>query len=143
MAADFFDRLVGVWTFEGRSVPDNGEPPRTGDETVVRRGVWAVIESSDGVRFQLGLDPTTGRMVGDFVAWEEPTLWTYDGAVEGDVMTLSSCGPSFDVEGQTTDYEDVWRILSPDERILTGRLKGADGRWRDFTQTRYRRKDPT
>lgn len=57
-------------------------------------------------------------------------------------MTLTARGPSFDVEGETTDYEDVWEILSPDERVLTGRLKGADGQWRDFTRTRYRRKDP-
>lgn len=143
MAADYFDRLVGVWTFEGRSVPDNGEPPRTGDETVTRRGAWAVIESTDGVRFQLTLNQTTGRVTGDFVHWEDATLWTYDGSIEGDVMILASRGPSFDVEGQTTDYEDVWTILSPDERLLTGRLKGADGQWRDFTQTRYRRKDPS
>ncbi len=142
MAPDLFDRLMGVWTFEGRSVPDTGEPPRTGDETVTRRGVWAVIESSDGARFQLAFDPATGRVIGDFVAWHDPALWTCEGVVEGDVMTLSSRGPSFDVEGETTDYEDVWTLLSPDERILTGRLKGVDGQWRDFSQTRYRRKDP-
>lgn len=140
---DFFDRLTGVWTFEGRNIPDDGKPPRTGDETVTRNGAWAVIESTYGVRFQLAFDPASGRVTGDFVAWEDPTLWTYDGVIEGGVMTLAARGPSFDVEGQITDYEDIWEILSPDERVLTGRLKGADGQWRDFTQTRYRRKDPT
>lgn len=143
MAADFFDRLTGDWTFEGRSVPDTGNAPRTGDETVTRRGAWAVIESSDGVRFQLAIDPATGRVTGDFIAWEDPTLRTYAGTIEGDVLTLVSRGPSFDVEGEMTDYEDVWTLLSPDERILTGRLRGADGRWRDFTRTRYHRKART
>ena len=109
---------------------------------MTRNGVWTVIESADGARFQLALDPATGRVTGDFVHREDPTLWTYDGVIEGDVMTLTARGPSFDVEGETTDYEDVWEILSPDERVLTGRFKGVDGQWRDFTRTRYRRKDP-
>lgn len=65
--ADVFDRLVGVWTFEGHSLPDDGKPPRTGEETITRHGVWTVIESSDGARFQLALDPATGRVAGDFV----------------------------------------------------------------------------
>ena len=47
---------------------------------------------------------------------------------------------SVSTEGETTDYEDVMEIISPDERVLTGRMKGKDGSWRDFAVTRYRRK---
>ncbi|HVL43128.1 MAG TPA: DUF1579 family protein [Brevundimonas sp.] len=140
MNTDWLDQLVGEWTFEGRSVPDNPARRRTGAETVTRRGAWIVIESSDGVRFQLALDPATGRATGDFVSWEEPHLWTYDGAVEDGRLHMRSRGPSFDVEGEETDYDDVFEILSPDERRLTGRLVGQDGQWRDFTVTDYRRK---
>lgn len=141
MSADWMDRLVGEWTFEGHGVPDNPGQHRTGTETVTRRGVWTVIESSDDARFQLAMNPETGKVVGDFVHWQDASLWTYEGAVEDGRLHLRSRGPSFDVEGEETDYDDVFEILSPDERRLTGRLRGADGQWRDFTVTHYRRKD--
>jgi len=56
--------------------------------------------------------------------------WTYEGRSVPD-----------DAEGQETDYDDVFEILSSDTRRLTGRLVGQDGQWRDFTVTDYRRKD--
>lgn len=143
MSTDWIDQLVGEWTFEGRMVPDNPEHCRTGTETVTRRGVWIIIESSDGARFQLAFDATTGRVTGDFVSWEDPHLWTYDGAIEDGRLHMRSRGPSFDLEGEETDYDDVFEILSPDERRLTGRLLGLDGQWRDFTTTAYRRKEPS
>jgi len=140
MNTDWLDQLIGEWTFEGRTIPDNPDQRRTGTETVIRRGAWIIIESSDDVRFQLAFDPATGKVTGDFLSWEHPNLWTYDGAVEDGLLHMRSRGPSFDVEGEETDYHDVFEILSPDERRLTGRLLGQDGRWRDFTTTIYRRK---
>lgn len=139
MSADFLDRLIGDWTYEGRSLPD-GDHIRTGIETVARRGAWLVIESDHDARFQLAFDPATGRVVGDFVHWDDPTLWLYDGALEGEHLVLHSRGPRMDGTGDLTDYQDVWEILSPDERRLTGRILERDGRWRDFTVTDYRRK---
>jgi hypothetical protein len=140
MSANWLDQLVGEWTFEGRSIPDSPDHRRTGTEIVTRRSAWIVIESSDEVRFQLALDPATGKVTGDFVNWSEPHLWTYDGAVEDGRLHMRSRGPSFDVEGEETDYDDVFEIISSNERRLTGRLRGQDGQWRDFTVTNYRRK---
>lgn len=138
--SDWLDQLIGEWTFDGRTIPDDPSQRRTGAETVTRRGAWIVIESSDDVRFQFAVDPAAGRVTGDFVSWEHPTLWTYDGAVEDGRLHMRSRGPSFDIEGEETDYDDVFEILSPDERRLTGRVLGQDGQWRDFTTTTYRRK---
>ena len=140
MTDAFLDRLIGEWTYEGRSIPDEGQV-RSGTEAVTRRGVWLVIDSSDGARFQLGFDPDTGRVAGDFINWDHPGLWTYDGAVEDDRLALSSRGPRMDGTDGETDYLDVWEILSPDQRRLTGRVLGDDGEWRDFTVTDYRRSD--
>ena len=98
------------------------------------------LSGEDDNRFQLAMDPQTGRVTGDFVHWEHPNLWVYDGRIEDDgKLHLRSRGPSFDGEGET-DYDDVFEILSPDQRRLTGRLVGPDGEWRDFTVTDYRRK---
>lgn len=146
MSTDWLDQLVGDWTFESVSVPDDPQYRRTGTETVARRGAWVVIEptvdgSGDESRFQLALDPKTGRVTGDFVHWAHPTLWTYEGAVEDDgKLHLKSRGPSFDVEGEDADYDDVFEVASPDARSMTSRTTGADGQWRDFMVTTYRRK---
>lgn len=140
MSEDWLDQLVGEWTFEGRSIPDHPDHRRTGTETVTRRGAWIVVESSDGARFQFTLHPATGKVTGDFVNWEDPHLWTYEGAVDGGRLHMRSRGPSFDIEGEETDYDDILEIISADERRLTGRLIGEGGKWRDFTVTNYRRK---
>lgn len=140
MSRNWLDQLVGEWTFEGRTIPDDPAHRRTGTETVTRRGAWIIIESSDDARFQLAFDPATGQVTGDFLNWKHPQLWTYDGAVEDDRLHMRSRGPSFDVEGEETEYDDVFEILSPDTRRLTGRVLGHDGQWRDFTTTTYRRK---
>jgi len=140
MSPRFLDALVGDWIYEGRSLPDN-DHIRKGVETVTRRGAWLVIESDDGARFQLGFNPDTGRVVGDFISWDDPTLWPYDGALEDGRLVLNSRGPRMDGTDDQTDYQDIWEILSPDERRLTGRMLDRDGQWRDFTITDYRRKD--
>lgn len=141
--AEFLDCLLGDWIYESGAFPDDPQYRQTCRETVTRNGVWIVLESSDKARFQLALDPATGRVTGDFIASSDPTLWTYDGLIEGDRMVLSSRGPSFDVEGLMAGYEDVWEIRSPDERTLTGRLKREDDTWRDFLWTRHCREGAT
>lgn len=139
MTQTFMDSLVGHWSFEGRSVQDSGMV-RTGLETVTKRGVWLVMESDDGVRFQLSFNPDTGRFSGDFVSWEYPELWVYEGALEAGRLVLNSRGPRMDGAEGETDYQDIWEITSPDERTLTGRLRDDNGEWRIFTTTSYRRR---
>ena len=138
--SDWLDRLVGDWTWEADSVPSNPDRQRTGIETVTRQGAWVMIDSPDGYRFQLAFDPERDRVTGDFIHLEDPRLWTYDGAPEGDRLVLASRGPRMDGGSGETDYQDVWETVSDDERIMTGRVLGDDGRWSDFTVTRYRRK---
>lgn len=137
---DWLDQMIGEWTFEGRSVPDQPDQVRTGTERITRQGAWIVIEG-EGYRFQLTMDPDAGRASGDFVHWDYPQLWTYDGAVEDDGrLHLKSRGPDMQGSGGETDYDDVFEIISPDERRSVGRMLGPDGVWRDFSRTTYRRK---
>lgn len=60
--------------------------------------------------------------------------------MKGPRLHLRSRGPSLDGDGEDTDYEDVFELLSPDERRLTGRLLDEDGQWRDFMVTTFHRK---
>lgn len=136
---DWLDQLVGEWIYEGRSVPDDPASRHTGVETVTRRGAWIVIEGGD-YRFQLALDPNSGKIVGDFIHWDYPRAWAYDGAVEDGVLHLRSHGPQFDGSEGEADYDDVFEIISADERRTTGRTLGDDGQWAAFCITTYRRK---
>lgn len=139
--SDWLEQMVGDWILEGRSVPDDPAQVRTGVESVARRGAWIVIEG-EGYRFQLATDPATRRVTGDFVHWDHPQLWTYDGAVEADgALHLHSRGPDMSGEGGETDYVDVFEIVSADERRSVGRVRAADGTWRDFSRTTYRRRE--
>lgn len=136
---DWLDQMVGDWTFEGRSVLDDAEQVRTGTERVTRLGAWVVIDG-EGYRFKLAMDPATGRLTGDFVHWEHPYLWTYDGAIEADGrLHLLSHGPDMQGKGSETEYDDIFEIVSPDERRSIGRVKTVNGEWRDFSRTIYRR----
>ncbi len=137
---DWLDALTGEWTYEGRPVPDDPARRRTGVERVSVEGCWTMIESDDEARIRLAYDPATGRVAGDFISLSDPTIWAYDGAFEDGRLRLTSRGPSYDVEGELADYEDVFETLSPDTRRLTGRIKGKDGAWHDFTVTDYRRR---
>lgn len=136
---DWLDQLVGEWTYEGHSVPDDPAQIRTGSETVTRRGAWVIIDGGD-YRFQLAVDPETGRVVGDFVHWDYPRFWPYDGVIEDGVLHLGSRGPKFDGSEGETDYDDIFEVVSPDERRTIGRYVGADGQWVEFCTTTYRRK---
>lgn len=137
--ADWLEQMLGDWTYEGRSVPDDPARIHTGVERVTRQGTWIVIEG-EGYRFQLAQNAETGRVTGDFVHWSQPQLWTYDGAVEADGrLHLRSRGPDMDSEDVEVDYDDVFEIVGPNERRAIGRVRGADGSWRDFSRTTYRR----
>ncbi len=137
---DWLANLVGDWTYDGCPVPDDPAKRRSGSETVRREGCWILIESDDEARIRLAYDPDADRVAGDFISLSDPTVWAYDGVFEDGRLRLASRGPSYDVEGELADYEDVFEILSPDTRRLTGRIRSPEGTWRDFTVTDYRRK---
>ena len=140
MTAAFLDQLLGEWTYEGHSVPDDPPHRRTGTETVSRRGAWVVLEGED-YRFQLAFNPETGRVVGDFIHRDDPTLWTYDGKVEADGKLHLKCrGPSLDGSETLADYDDVFDAPSQDRRQQTSRVQDSDGQWRDFNVISYIRK---
>lgn len=137
---DWLDQMVGEWTYEGRSVPDDPDQIRIGEERIVRQDAWIII-NGDGYRFQLATEPATGQVTGDFVHWEHPQIWTYTGSVEADGrLHLRSRGPDMQGQGSETEYDDVFEIVSPDVRRSVGRFRAADGAWQEFSRTTYRRK---
>jgi hypothetical protein len=58
----------------------------------------------------------------------------------GKVLTLDAEGPSMAGDGKTVKYQDVVTLESDDHRMLTSRMVGEDGEWREFMRAQFRRK---
>lgn len=90
----------------------------------------------------LGYDPRRGRFVGTWVGSMMDFMWVYEGELDasGRILTLSTEGPEFGVEGKMAKYRDVHEFKSSDHRVLTAWKLGDDGEWRQFMRADYRRK---
>lgn len=148
----WLEQLVGEWTFEVEASMAPGEPPSksAGTETVRSLGgLWTVAEGQGEMPgcgpmtsvMTLGYDPTRQRFVGSFVASMMTHLWLYDGALDaaGKVLTLDAEGPGMSDDGRMAKYQDVIAFVSPDHRVMTSRILGDDGEWREFMTAHYRR----
>lgn len=148
----WLQRLVGDWETEMECVMGPDQPPMKskGIESVRSiGGLWTMGEGKgdapDGTSvtsiMTLGYDPQKQRFVGTFIASMMTHMWTYEGALEGDTLTLDTVGPVFSGEpGKMTKYQDIVSFKSDDHRILTSRMLGDDGKWTEFMSAHYRRK---
>lgn len=137
-------RLIGRWTSVSELVPGHEDHPvHRGEETCRALGdLWVQSEGDLGfgpVQMTLGFDPRVGRFVGTYLCADVAHLWVYDGALAPgeDRLVLSTAGPSFLEEGKVVPYRDELELVSPDERVLRGWLRGPDGAWSQFHQVRF------
>lgn len=149
---DWLLTMIGEWRYEGECVMGPGEPPMksAGTETVRSLGsLWIVGDGKGAMpngapaatQITLGFDPRSKRFVGTWVGSMMTYLWVYEGSLDpsGKVLTLDTVGPSFSGDGTMTSYQDIVTLESRDRRILTSRVLGADGTWRQFMTSHYRR----
>jgi hypothetical protein len=144
----WLQRLVGEWTGESDSKdPDgNSMPPWTETGSTIG-DIWVVLEGegalSDGspskTRMQLGFDPEKGRFIGTWIGSMMGHMWIYDGALDGDVLTLDTEGPDFSAKGKTARYRDIVELLGHDRRVLRSEMQDDDGQWREIMRADYRR----
>jgi Protein of unknown function (DUF1579) len=82
----------------------------------------------------LGFDPDRKRFIGTMVGSMMTNMWVYEGELDasGNVLTLNTTGPAFDGSGKTAKYQDVITVKDADNRTLTSRVHGDDGKWTDF-----------
>jgi len=148
----WLQQLVGEWTYESDCSMGPDQPPSKmkGTESVRSLGgLWVQCEgrcemSGGGVMtsiMTLGYDPKRKRYVGTFIASMMTHLWVYEGELDaaGKVLTLDAEGPSFTAEGKIAKYKDAIEIKSADQRVLSSRTLGDDGKWHGFMTAHYRR----
>ncbi len=152
----WLQQLVGEWTFDGEATMEPGKPPEKfkGTESVRSLGgLWILAEGQGEMPgggpattlMTLGYDPQKKRYVGSFVGSMATNLWVYNGALDAAerVLTLDTEGPSPAAEGKIAKFQDVIELKSDDHRVLTSRMLGDGGQWRQFMTIDFRRKKPS
>lgn len=149
----WLEQLAGDWTFEIEATMAPGQPPTkaTGTESVRSLGgLWIIAEGQGEMPgcgpsttiMTLGYDPQKKSFLGTFIGSMMTNMFLYNGALEANdrVLTLETEGPSMTSPEKTAKYRDIIEIKSNDERTLTSRALGDDGKWHQFMQATYRRK---
>lgn len=151
----WLQKLIGQWESEMDCDMGPGQPPMKSKGTESVRsigGLWTMGEGQGELPgggmatsiMTLGYDPKRQRFVGTFIASMMTHMWTYEGTLEGDTLTLDTVGPVFNPEtgdtNKTTRYQDIISFKSDNHRTLTSRILGDDGQWTQFMSADYRRK---
>ena len=148
----WLQKFVGEWTVEGGEITESDQPLMNwkGSERVRALGDFWILAESQGdmpegaastMIMTLGFDPQKGKFVGTFLAEIATNLWIYEGVLDAAerVLTLDTEGPNMVEEGKLASYQDIIEFVSDDHRIMTSRMLGADGQWRQIMTTHYRK----
>jgi Protein of unknown function (DUF1579) len=143
-------QLEGEWVTESEAVMEPGKPPikYKGTETIRSLGgFWSMAEiTSDfmgtpatGV-MTIGYDAQKKKYVGTWVCSMADWLCKYEGAADGQVLTLETEGPH-PVTGKPVKMKDVIEVKDKDHKVMTSHIQGEDGKWTQFmTMTAKRKK---
>jgi hypothetical protein len=148
----WLQQLVGEWSVESEGIMEPEQPASKwkGTESVNSlAGLWFIAEGKSEMPDEgmattimtLGYDPQKQRFVGTFIGSMMTNLWLYEGTLDADkrVLTLDTEGPNMAVEGKMARYQDMIEIISDNHRVLTSRMLGEDGQWRQFMTAHYQR----
>ena len=146
---EWLKQLEGEWTTEGECVGGPGQPPvkMKGSESARSLGgFWLHSEQKGEIMgmalnglLTLGYDAGKKKYVGTWVDNFGAHLWTYEGAVEGKVLTLGSVGPSMEDPAKMVKYRETLEVKSPDHKVFTS-AREVDGAFVTFMTIHYHRK---
>ncbi|MFC3125127.1 DUF1579 family protein [Pseudoroseomonas globiformis] len=141
--------MLGHWRMEGRCDTGDGlSSSFSGQETVRALGTHVVCEGEgpdpEGQLQQslllLGFDPSRKCFSGSFACSAMTYLWSYQGHLAGNTLTLDTKGPSMTGDG-LTDYQDIIILEGADARRMLSRMKMPDGSWKQIVEMQYQRAD--
>jgi len=149
----WLEKLAGDWTYDVEATMAPGQPAvhATGTENVRSLGgLWIIAEGQGEMPgcgpattiMTLGFDTLKKRFVGTFIGSMMTNIFSYSGTLDANekVLTLETEGPSMADPSKTAKYRDIIEIKGNDERTLTSRALGDDGKWHQFMLATYRRK---
>jgi len=142
-------QLSGEWVTDSECVMEPGKPPmkcQFNETTKLLGNLWSVAEfkcDMDGTPFAgqmtLGYDPAKKKFIGTWVCSMEPNMFTYEGTLDGNTLTLNTEGPN-PATGKMTKMRDVIEVKSADEKVTKSYMQGDDGKWVSFVTMSAKRK---
>ncbi len=149
---EWLKQFVGEWDTESEAIVEPGQPPMTCKGTMKARTLgelWVVSDfksnmfGTDIEAVQaIGFNPKSKKYVGTWIDSAMNHLWTYEGSLDetGKILTLEAEGPSFEGEGKTAKYRDIYEFKSKDHLVLKSSVQTEDGQWVTFMTGNMRRK---
>jgi len=145
----WLDQLVGNWESEVVLNCGPGSPPmkNNGSETVTSLGGFWIVSEVASLNpqipykhiFTVGYDPTLGKYVGSRVDNMNGKLWTYEGTVTGDTLTLE-CETTCPMgSGEVRRFREVLRLVDADHKTFSTSMQMDDGSWSDCVTGSARR----
>jgi hypothetical protein len=138
----FLKRFTGEWTStsEAKGAPD--QPALTSHGTLRCRMLgefWVVCDaemSGGGMQIKavqtIGYDPAKKKYVGTWVDSMMNHLWTYEGTVKGNTLTLEAEGPNCMDGGKLTKMRDIYEFKSETEIAVSSQAQNDAGEWVTF-----------
>jgi len=131
-------QLAGEWDIETEIHMEPGKPPmkvKRTESTKMFGGFWAVGEVSGDMmgapwqaRSSFGYSPEKKKYICTWLDSMTSMLWTHEGVVEGNVLTLEAAGPC-PMTGKHYQVKTTIEIKSPTVRTFTRHKQEDDGAW--------------
>lgn len=134
---EWLKKLAGEWTCESECHMPGGEVSKSkGTESAKMLGDFWVVSEGKGEGmgvpftsvFTLGYDPKTEKYVGTWVDSITGKLWTYEGTIEGDTLTLNSEGDC-PMTGEHLKFRDEISFPDADTKVFTSKMSEDGKTW--------------
>ena len=146
---EWLKQLAGEWETEAEMIVEPGKPAIKCKGTESSRtlgGFWLVSEMKGdfmGVAvtgvMTVGYDVQKKKFVGTWVCSMCDQMFTYEGTVSGNTLTLETEGPN-PTTGKIAKMRDVLELKDKDHKLITSYIQGEDGKWVSFMTMNARRK---
>ncbi len=145
-------QFVGEWTAVAEATPAPGQPAIRAEGTESAKmigGFWYVSQGEATMlgtpvtsMLSIGYDPAAKQYIGTFLCSADSTLWKYTGQMDeaGKKLTLEAEGPSVVDPATKAKYRETLELKSPDHKVFTSYIQGADGEWTKIVSVEYKRK---
>ena len=143
---------VGTWKYASEcQMPDGSTATVEGRETVRAVGdLWILAERVAGMPgmdgemdcvTSLGFDTRRGVFRGSWAGSPMTHMYQYVGSLDDErrVLTLDCTGPSSDDPETDGEFQDVYTVVSPNERRMQSQMRQDDGSWLVFMEATYTR----
>jgi hypothetical protein len=149
---ELLQKFAGEWESDGEAFMAPGQPPtrlKGMESSRMVGGFWFVAQIKSVVPgfpyeqvFVMGYDPVQKKHIGTVVDSMTSHIWQLRGGFDttGKILTWETEGPVPSPEAPSK-FREVIELKSPDHKVFTSSIRGADGLWNIVVTINIRRKN--